>query len=90
LGESKPAPFETRKGCGTRLLDLTKNPLLQRHSTEGWLRFVFKQVSPLTLKTNPISMKRLTAIDCYGLKHEIAKGCIGERQTAIATDVMPA
>jgi hypothetical protein len=72
------------------LLDLTKKPMLQGHSAEGWLHFVFEQINPLTLKANPIKMKRLTAIDCYGAKHEIAKGWIGERQTAIAPDVMPA
>ena len=72
------------------LMDLTKKPMSQGHSMEGWLHFVFEQTSPLTLETNPVKLKRLTAIDCYGAKHEIAKGWIGTRQTAIAPDVMPA
>lgn len=72
------------------LLDLTRRPMLQGHSVEGWLHFVFEQTNPLTLETNPIKLKKLTAIDSYGTRHDIAKGWIGERQTAIAPDVMPA
>jgi len=72
------------------LMDSTKKPMLQGHSVEGWLHFVFEQTSPLTLEANPVKLKRLIAIDCYGAKHEIAKGWIGQRQTAIAPDVMPA
>jgi hypothetical protein len=72
------------------LMDLTRKPMLQGYSVEGWLHFVFEQTNPLTFETNPIKLKRLTAIDCYGTKHEIAKGWKGKRQTAIASDVMPA
>jgi hypothetical protein len=72
------------------LMDLTKKPMLQGHSVEGWLHFVFDQTNPFTLETSPVKLKRLTAIDCYGTKHEIARGWAGERQTAIAPDVMPA
>lgn len=72
------------------LLELTKRPMQQGHSVEGWLHFVFAETNPLTLETNPVKLKKLTAIDCYGTRHEIVKGWIGERQTAIAPDVMPA
>jgi hypothetical protein len=72
------------------LLELTRKPMQQGHSVEGWVHFVFEQANPLTLETNPIKLKRLTVIDCYGTRHDIAKGWKGERQTAMAPDVMPA
>ena len=72
------------------LMDSTKKPMSQGHSVEGWLHFVFEQATPLSLEANPVKLKSLTAIDCYGGRHPIARGWIGERQTAIAPDVMPA
>lgn len=72
------------------LMKRTVNPMLQGHGAEGWLHFVLENVNPLKLQANPPKIKAVTAIDGYGMKHEITQGWIGPRHTVIGPDVQKA